>query len=125
MKFLSILFTLLFLSLPLSAYELLMFSVKNCIYCIAFNEQVAPTNNDTKYAETLPLTIIDNADIPDWFHIAYDEGRIEPIKGTPTFIIWDEENQIEIERIVGYNGKEWFYERIAYWVKHNEEYYGQ
>ena len=125
MKFLSILFTLLFLSLPLSAYELLMFSVKNCIYCIAFNEQVAPTYNDTKYAETLPLTIIDNENIPEWFTIAYEEGRIQKIKGTPTFIIWDEENQIEIERIVGYNGKEWFYERVAYWVKHYEEYYGQ
>ena len=125
MKFLSILFTVLFLSFSASAYELLMFSVSNCIYCIAFNEQVAPTYNDTEYAETLPLIIIDNADIPDWFHVAYEEGRIEPIKGTPTFIIWDEENQIEIERIVGYNGKEWFYERIAYWVKHYEEYYGQ
>ncbi len=125
MKFLSILFTVLFLSFSASAYELLMFSVSNCIYCIAFNEQVAPTYNDTKYAETLPLIIIDNADIPDWFHVAYEEGRIEPIKGTPTFIIWDEENQIEIERIVGYNGKEWFYERVAYWVKHYEEYYGQ
>ena len=125
MKFLSILFTLLFLSLPLSAYELLMFSVKNCIYCIAFNEQVAPTYNDTKYAETLPLIIIYNADIPEWFQTAYEEGRIENIRGTPTFIIWDEENQVEIDRIVGYNGKEWFYERIAYWVKHNEEYYGQ
>ena len=125
MKFLSILFTVLFLSFSASAYELLMFSVSNCIYCIAFNEQVAPTYNDTKYAETLPLTIIDNADIPDWFLTAYEEGRIEPIKGTPTFIIWDEENQIEIERIVGYNGKEWFYERVAYWVKHYEEYYGQ
>ena len=125
MKFLSILFTVLFLSFSASAYELLMFSVSNCIYCIAFNEQVAPTYNDTKYAETLPLTIIDNADIPDWFHVAYDEGRIEPIKGTPTFIIWDEENQIEIDRIVGYNGKEWFYEKIAYWIEHYEEYYGQ
>ena len=125
MKFQTILFTLLFLSIPLKAYELLMFSVSNCIYCIAFNEQVAPTYNDTEYAETLPLTIIDNADIPEWFQTAYEEGRIEPIKGTPTFIIWDEENQIEIERIVGYNGKEWFYERVAYWVKHYEEYYGQ
>ena len=125
MKFLSILFTVLFLSFSASAYELLMFSVSNCIYCIAFNEQVAPTYNDTEYAETLPLTIIDNADIPEWFQTAYEEGRIENIRGTPTFIIWDEENQVEIDRIVGYNGKEWFYERIAYWVKHNEEYYGQ
>ena len=117
MKFLSILFTLLFLSLPLSAYELLMFSVKNCIYCIKFNEEVAPYYNKTTYAETLPLTIIDNADIPEWFHIAYAEGRIEPIKGTPTFIIFDTESQAEIDRFVGYNGKEWFYEQIAYWIE--------
>ena len=122
MKFLTILFTLLFLSLPLSAYELLMFSVKNCIYCIAFNEQVAPTYNDTKYAETLPLTIIDNADIPDWFHIAYDKGDIKPIRGTPTFIIFDTESQVEIDRIVGYNGKDEFFARIAYCIdNHHEE----
>ena len=125
MKFLSILFTVLFLSFSASAYELLMFSVKNCIHCIKFHEDVTPYYNDTKYAETLPLTIIDNTDIPEWFQTAYEEGRIENIRGTPTFIIWDEENQVEIDRIVGYNGKEWFYERIAYWVKHNEEYYGQ
>ena len=125
MKFLSILFTLLLLSLPLKAYELLMFSVSNCIYCIAFNEQVAPEYNDTVYAETLPLTIIDNADIPEWFQIAYEEGKIKKIKGTPTFIIFDKESQAEIDRIVGYNGKEWFYEKIAYWVEHYKEYYGQ
>ena len=125
MKFLSILFTLLLLSLPLKAYELLMFSVSNCIYCIKFNEEVAPYYNKTTYAKTLPLTIIDNADIPEWFHIAYAEGRIEPIKGTPTFIIWDEVNKIEVNRFVGYNGKEWFYERVASWIEHYEEYYSQ
>ena len=123
MKFLSILFTLLLLSLPLKAYELLMFSVSNCIYCIKFNEEVKPYYNKTTYAKTLPLTIIDNADIPEWFHIAYAEGRIEPIKGTPTFIIWDEVNKIEVNRFVGYNGKEWFYERVASWIEHYEEYY--
>ena len=125
MKFLSILFTVLLLSLPLKAYELLMFSVSWCSYCVAFNEQVAPTYNDTKYAETLPLTIIDAENIPEWFTKVYEEGKIKKIKGTPTFIIWDEENQIEIERIVGYNSKEWFYERIEYWIEHYEEYYGQ
>ena len=125
MKFLSILFTLPFLSLPLSAYELLMFSVSKCIYCIKFQEEVAPYYNKTTYAETLPLTIIDNADIPEWFHIAYAEGRIQKIEGTPTFIIFDTESQAEVNRFVGYNGKEWFYERVASWVKHYEEYYGQ
>jgi len=124
-KTLSILFTLLLFSLPLKAYELLMFSVSNCIYCIAFNEQVVPEYNETEYAETLPLTIIDNENIPEWFTNAYEKGDIKKIKGTPTFIIFDKESQAEIDRIVGYNGKEWFYEKIAYWVKHYEEYYGQ
>ena len=119
MKFLSILFTLLLLSLPLKAYELLMFSVSWCSYCIAFNEQVAPTYNDSKYAEILPLTIIDAENIPEWFTKVYTEGKIKKIRGTPTFIIWDEESQAEIDRIVGYNGKDEFFARIAYWIEHH------
>ena len=122
MKFLTILFTLLFLSLPLKAYELLMFSIKTCHYCIAFMEQVEPDYHDTIYAETLPLTIIDNADIPEWFQTAYEEGRIENIRGTPTFIIWNEEEQVEVDRIVGYGGKDEFFARIAYWIEHNENF---
>ena len=94
MKFLSILFTVLFLSFSASAYELLMFSVSNCIYCIAFNEQVAPEYNDTVYAETLPLTIIDAEHIPEWFTKAYEKGDINIIKVTPTFIIFDKESQV-------------------------------
>ena len=116
MKFLSILFAVLFLSLPLKAYELLMFSVKSCHYCMAFMEQVEPEYHDTIYAETLPLTIIYHNDRPEWFNIAYEEGRIKKIKGTPTFIIWDEESQAEIERIVGYGGKDRFYEQISHWI---------
>ena len=122
MKFLSILFTVLLLSLPLKAYELLMFSVKTCHYCIAFMEQVEPEYHDTEYAKTLPLTIIDNADIPEWFQTAYEEGRIENIRGTPTFIIWNEEEQVEVDRIVGYGGKDEFFARIAYWIEHNENF---
>ena len=85
---------------------------------------VEPEYHDTEYAETLPLTIIYHNDRPEWFNIAYEEGRIKKIKGTPTFIIWDEESQAEIDRIVGYGGKEWFYEQISIRVKHlnnNEE----
>ena len=112
MKFLTILFTLLFLSLPLKAYELLMFSIKSCHYCIAFMEQVEPEYHDTEYAETLPLTIIDAKDIPEWFHIAYDKGDIKKIKGTPTFIIWDEVNKRELVRWAGYQSEENWYEML-------------
>ena len=89
---------------------------------MAFMEQVEPDYHDTEYAKILPLTIIDNADIPEWFHIAYDKGNIKKIKGTPTFIIWDEESQAEIERIVGYGGKDRFYEQISHWIdNHHKE----
>ena len=121
MKFFSILFTVLFLSFSASAYELLMFSIKSCHYCIAFMEQVEPEYHDTEYAETLPLTIIDAKDIPEWFHIAYDKGDIKKIKGTPTFIIFDTESQVEIARIVGYGGKDRFYEQIAHWIDNHKE----
>ena len=122
MKFLSILFTLCLLSLPLKAYELLMFSVKTCHYCIAFMNEVEPGYHDTIYAETLPLTIVYHTDRPEWFNIAYEEGRIQKIKGTPTFIIWDEKSQEEIDRIVGYGVKEWFYEQIVHWIdNHHKE----
>ena len=118
MKFLSILFTLLLLSLPVKAYELLMFSVSWCGYCTAFHEQVVPTYKDSEYAENLPLIII-NADdyplhVPEWVATAYEKGDIKPITGTPTFILWDEKQKVEIDRLVGYFGKEWFYDRIAY-----------
>ena len=103
------------------AYELLMFSVKTCHYCMAFMDQVEPEYHDTEYAKTLPLTIIDNADIPEWFQTAYEEGRIENIRGTPTFIIWDEESQAEIDRIVGYGGKDEFFARIAHWIDNHKE----
>ena len=125
MKFLYTLFTVLFFSFSASAYELLMFSVDWCGYCKEFHKEITPEYNDTEYAKTLPLTVIDAMDQPEWFKAALGRGDIKSIRGTPTFIIWDEKQKMEIDRIVGYNGKEWFYERIAYWIEHHEEYYEQ
>ena len=118
MKFLSILFTLLLLSLPVKAYELLMFSHSPCGFCRAFLEEVAPTYKDSEYAEQFPLIIISVDDyplhVPEWFVTAYEKGDIKPINATPTFILWDEKQKVEIDRLVGYFGKEWFYDRIEY-----------
>ena len=118
MKFITILFTILILSTPVKAYELLMFSVSWCGFCTRFHNEVGDTYKDSEYAENLPLIII-NADdypehIPEWFASAYKKGIIKPIRGTPTFILWDEKKKVEIDRLVGYNGKKWFYIRLAY-----------
>ena len=74
--------------------------------------------NAYEYAKNLPLIII-NADeyplhIPKWFATAYKKGDIKPIIVTPTFILWDEKQKVEIDRLVGYIGKEWFYDQLAY-----------
>ena len=88
------------------ANELLMFNNKHCGYCNAFLEEVA-IDYDNK---ELPLIIIDAYNQPDWFKEAYKEGRIKPIRGTPTFIIWN--GRKELARIIGYSSKESFYERL-------------
>jgi thioredoxin-related protein len=100
-----------FFTLPVWALELLMFNNKHCGYCSAFIEEVAV---DYKYKDhknkDLPLVIIDAFKQPDWFREAYKENRIKGIFGTPTFIIWN--GRKELGRIIGYNGKQWFYERL-------------
>jgi thioredoxin-related protein len=51
---------------------------------------------------------------PEWFKEAYRIGKIKPIRGTPTFIIWNgsKEGGHEISRIVGYRDKGRFYSRL-------------
>ena len=95
-----------FFTLPVWANDLLMFHSKYCGYCSAFMEEVAV---DYEYKD-LPLVIIDAHNQPDWFREAYKENRIKGIFGTPTFIIWN--GRKELGRIIGYSGKEWFYERL-------------
>jgi hypothetical protein len=79
---------------------------------------VGDTYKDSEYAEDLPLILI-NADdypehIPKWFADAYKKGDIKLITATPTFILWDEKKKVELDRLVGYHGKTWFYNRIEY-----------
>ena len=118
MKIIVIIVALLILSTPVKAYQILMFSVSWCKYCTAFHNEVAPTYKDSEYSKDLPLIII-NADdypkhIPEWFANAYVKGDIKPIKGLPTFILWDEKRKVELDRLVGYYGKLWFYQKIEY-----------
>ena len=96
----------MFFNVQAYALELLMFHSKYCGYCIAFMKEVAV---DYEYRD-MPLVIIDAYNHPDWFKEAYKENRIKPIRGTPTFIIWN--GRKELGRLVGYSGKEWFYTNL-------------
>ena len=92
------------------ANELLMFNNKHCGYCKAFLEEVGVNYENEKESYMPTLVIIDAYNQPDWFKEAYSENRIKPIRGTPTFIIWN--GRKELARIVGYSGKEWFYAKL-------------
>ena len=96
----------MFFNVQAYALELLMLHNKHCGYCIAFMKEVAV---DYEYRD-MPLVIIDAYNQPDWFKEAYKENRIKPIRGTPTFIIWN--GRKELGRLVGYSGKEWFYTNL-------------
>ena len=106
---LAFMFVLL-MALPVQALELLMFSTNSCGFCRAFLEEVEPTYHDSEYAKHLPLNILDiDKPPPQWIIKAFDEFRLTPIDQTPTFVIWDDK---ELARLVGYVGKEKFYESI-------------
>ena len=108
-KLLLTLFFILF-AFPVYALELLMAHNPDCGICQKFIKEVAVDYNDSEIAKRLPLVIISVYDQPEWFKQAYAENRIKPIRGTPTFIIWN--GRKELVRLVGYSDKERFYSRV-------------
>ena len=82
-----------------------MINSKSCGYCKQFLSEVFPEFNISKF----PIIIIDDEDKPEWFFKALKENRIKPYRGTPYFIIWDEIEKYEINRIVGYLDRDTFY----------------
>ena len=114
-KLLLTLFFLLF-AFPASAkaLELLMAHNPDCHICEKFINEVAVDYNDSEVAKIIPLVIISVYDQPEWFKEAYRLRKIKPIRGTPTFIIWNgsKEGGAEIGRLVGYRDKGRFYSRL-------------
>ena len=113
---LAFMFVLL-MALPVQAFELLMFSTDRCGFCRDFLKEVEPTYHDSEYAKHLPLNIIDiDQPPPEWVMKAFHEKRLAPIERTPTFVIWDDK---ELARLIGYVGKEKFYESIGTFIEEN------
>ena len=108
-KLLLTLFFILF-AFPVYALELLMAHNPGCGICQKFIKEVAVDYNDSEIAKRLPLVIISVYEQPEWFKEAYAENRIKPIRGTPTFIVWN--GRKELVRLVGYSNKERFYSRV-------------
>ena len=97
-------------TVPSYAYELLMFSNKQCSYCHNFLNEVKPGYGTTPYAKQLPLRVIETSgNPPRWFEDAFNKNNIDAIEVTPTFVICDDKQQYEIARLQGYINKESFY----------------
>ena len=112
-KLLLTLFFILF-AFPVYAMELLMAHNPDCHICERFINEVAIDYHESSVAKTIPLIIISVYEQPEWFKEAYRIGKIKPIRGTPTFIVWNgsHDGGHEIGRLVGYHSKEKFYSRL-------------
>ena len=119
-KFIITITIFLMTTTTIQAAELIMFSMASCGYCQKFLKDVAPTYADSDAAKLLPLRIIsmDRKKAPKWFDQAYDKQKIDGIVGTPTFIVFDTGE--EKARLIGYTGKEGFYEDINKFIDSNK-----
>ena len=112
-KLLLTTFFILF-AFPVYALELLMAHNPKCHICERFINEVAIDYHESSIAKTIPLVIINVYEQPEWFKEAYRIGKIKPIRGTPTFIIWNgsHDGGAEIGTLVGYHSKGRFYSRL-------------
>ena len=123
--FLGVLVLFIFGSEKAKSLELLMFHDKRCHYCIAFDRDVGFDYNTLEIAKELPLTVIDFHNPPEWVFNAMIVGQIKPVTATPTFVIWDERIEQEIDRLVGFKDREWFIEAMQFWLANYKAYFDE
>ena len=88
------------------ALELLMFEQPGCIYCAAWNAEVAPEYPLTDEGKAAPLRRLQLRDpLPEGLQVA------SPPVFTPTFVLV--EDGIETGRIEGYPGEDFFWPLLA------------
>ena len=94
--------------------ELLVLSGEKSQSSKRWQEEVLPEYETSNLGKSLPLKIVpvQGKLFPEWMAKALDEGRMDEIFGTPTFIIWDPEKEKEIGRIEGYTQKTRFFSQL-------------
>jgi len=96
------------------ARELLVLSGEKSQKSKRWQEEVLPEYETSTLRKNLPVKIVpvQGKLFPEWMAKALDEGRVDEIFGTPTFIIWDPEKEKEIGRIEGYTQKSRFFSQL-------------
>lgn len=86
--------------------ELLMFEQPGCIYCAAWNAEVAPEYPLTEEGKAAPLRRLQLRDpLPEGISL------VSPPIFTPTFVLV--EDGVETGRISGYPGEDFFWPMLA------------
>ncbi len=92
----------LFAAEPAAAAELLMLEREGCLWCDRWHEEIGPIYPKTLEAAIAPLRRVD-LDAP-W---PSDLDSVRPDRFTPTFVLI--ENGVEIDRLRGYPGDDFFW----------------
>jgi len=88
------------------AAELVMFDRKGCPWCAKWHAEIgAEAYNAAPEGKAAPLRVVDVAQPRP-----QDLKSIGGIQGTPTFVLM--ENGVEIDRLIGYPGKQVFFGRV-------------
>jgi hypothetical protein len=91
-----------FLSLPVFAAELIMYTRTGCPFCVRFEREIAPAYAKTPEGKVAPLRRIE---LPAG-GVRGGELR-EPVIATPTFVLLDDGR--EVGRITGYLNDDMFW----------------
>ncbi len=115
---------------------LIMFHNESCRYCQKFMEEVClrdtiltPEGGSkrpretyscwpydlTEYSEKYPILIVTRETTPKWIDKSIENGYMEIVRFTPTFVLWNGER--EIGRIVGFETEEAFYKELEKLIK--------
>src|SRR5262245_35368528 len=92
------------------AAELVMFDDPGCSWCRRWNAEVAPSYPNSDEGRLAPLRRVQIAN-----QVNSGVALARPITVTPTFVLVD--NEQEVARIVGYEGRDFFYPRLAELLK--------
>ena len=112
-----VLIVTLTLAAPADAAELVMVEEQGCAYCITWKREIGPIYPKTPEGAFAPLRMIDIDD-----GVPADLNFARKVVYTPTFILI--EDGVEVARIEGYPGEDFFWGLLEMMLKAKTDYQG-
>ena len=101
-------------ALPVWAVELVMVDQVGCIYCERWEEEIGPIYPKTDEGKFAPLRQIDIRDVAGEIEVA------RKVIFTPTFLVV--EDGVELSRMEGYAGEDFFWSLLTKMLTDNTDY---